>query len=100
MTEAIIDEFVHRLIAAMDLQKPKKLTETLWNAEQVAEWFGLSRVTVDTRVITRPDFPKALRPVDSKQSQRRWFASDVVEWARTNTGVTPIARPGRKRKAA
>lgn len=93
-----IDHLIERLVVALDQRKPKKLNETLWNVDQIADWLGLSKVSVETRVVTRPDFPKALRPVDSKQAQRRWFASDVHEWARTNTGVIPIPRPGRKRK--
>jgi hypothetical protein len=91
-----LEQIVERLIAAFEKQKPKRLEETLWSVEQVADWFGLSKVTVEARVVTRPDFPAA-RPVDSKQAQRRWFASDVVEWARSKTGALPSARPGRKR---
>lgn len=94
-----LDGLIDRLVIALDQRKPKKLDETLWSVDQIAEWLGLSKVSVETRVVTRPDFPKALRPVDSKQAQRRWFASDVHEWARTNTGVIPKARPGRRRKS-
>ncbi|AXE91678.1 hypothetical protein CUJ90_04275 [Paraburkholderia terricola] len=85
-----------RLVAA--LEKPRKLEETLWSTEQIGEWLGLSKQTVELRVVTRQGFPAALRPVDSKQAQRRWFASDVLEWARMNKGVLPTPRPGRRRK--
>lgn len=87
-----------RLVAA--LEKPRKLEETLWSSEQIGKWLGLSKQTVELRVVTRPGFPAALRPVDSKQAQRRWFASDVLEWARMNKGVLPAPRPGRRRKNA
>jgi hypothetical protein len=85
-----------RLVAA--LEKPRKLEETLWSTEQIGEWLGLSKQTVEMRVVTRPGFPAALRPVDSKQAQRRWFASDVLHWARTNKGILPSPRVGRRRK--
>ncbi|MFM2465178.1 hypothetical protein P0D87_16160 [Paraburkholderia sp. RL17-368-BIF-A] len=89
---------VERLVAA--LEKPKKLDETLWSTEQIAQWLGLSKQTVELRVVTRPGFPAPLRPVDSKKAQRRWFASDVLEWARSNKGTLPASRPGRRRKGA
>lgn len=87
---------LERLAAALD--KPKSLAETLWSSEQIAEWFGLSKVTVEARVVTRKGFPAAIRPVESKQAQRRWFASDVVEWARSNRGALPVGKPGARRK--
>jgi len=89
---------VERLVAA--LEKPKRLDETLWSTEQIAQWLGLSKQTVELRVVTRPGFPAALRPVDSKQAQRRWFAGDVLEWARSNKGILPAPRPGRRRRGA
>lgn len=95
-----IDQLADRIVAALEQRKPKPLEETLWTVEQIAEWLSLSKVTVEIRVVSRQDFPAALRPVDSKQAQRRWFASDVVEWARHNTGTAPVGRPGRRRKEA
>lgn len=103
MSEHIIDpvadlvSHISRLVAA--LEKPKKLDETLWSTEQISQWLGLSKHTVELRVVSRSDFPASLRPVESKQSQRRWFASDVLEWARRNKGTIPASRPGRKRRA-
>ncbi len=87
---------LRRLVAA--LEQPKKLEETLWSTEQIAKWFGLSKATVELRVVTRPDFPPGVRPVDSAQAQRRWFASDIVDWARRNRGHLPTPRKGRPRK--
>ncbi|WP_249173502.1 hypothetical protein [Burkholderia dolosa] len=87
---------LRRLVAA--LEQPKKLDETLWSTEQIASWLGLSKSTVELRVVTRTDFPACIRPVESKQAQRRWFASDVLEWARRNRGTLPTPRLGRHRK--
>lgn len=95
---ALVIARLDRLIAA--IEKPQfKPEETLWNSDQVAEWLGLSKPTVESRVISRQDFPSALRPVDSKQAQRRWFASDVMQWARSTAGTIPPSRVGRRRKA-
>lgn len=93
-----------RLVGRLDrlieiLERPQlKPEETLWSSEQIASWLGLSKQTVELRVVTRPGFPAALRPVDSKQAQRRWFASDVMKWARSTAGTIPASRPGRRRK--
>lgn len=87
-----------RLVHA--LEKPKKPEETLWSVDQIAQWLGLSKQSVELRVVTRPDFPAGLRPVDTRQAQRRWFASDVMEWARRSKGTLPAPRPGRRRKEA
>lgn len=95
-----IETLIDVLVTALEQLKPKKLEETLWDVEQIAQWLGLSKITVEARVVTRPGFPAAFRPVDSKKAQRRWFASDVHEWARMHTGVIPTARLGRKRRTA
>ncbi|WP_282509650.1 hypothetical protein [Burkholderia cepacia] len=87
---------LRRLVAA--LEQPKRLDETLWSTEQIAKWLGLSKATVELRVVSRKDFPAGIRPVESQQAQRRWFASDVLEWARCNRGTLPTPRPGRRRK--
>jgi predicted DNA-binding transcriptional regulator AlpA len=88
---------LRRLVAA--LERPQKLAETLWSTDQIASWLGLSKATVELRVVSRRDFPAGLRPVESKQAQRRWFASDVLEWARRNRGTLPAPRPGRRRNS-
>ena len=93
-----IEALVERIVEALERRKPRKLEETLWSVEQIAGWLSLSKVTVELRVVTRPGFPAPIRPVDTKQAQRRWFASDVVEWARGNQGSIPTSRPGRRRK--
>ncbi|MDR5777370.1 MULTISPECIES: hypothetical protein [unclassified Caballeronia] len=96
-TETIEENLIERLVAALENRRP--LSETLWSVDQIAQWLGLSKTTVEMRVVTRPGFPSSFRPVDSKQAQRRWFASDVLEWARSNKGVIPAGRPGRRRRA-
>jgi hypothetical protein len=90
-------EMFERFISALENRRP--FSETLWSSDQIAQWLGLSKVTVEMRVVTRPGFPAAFRPVNSKQAQRRWFANEVLEWARSNRGVIPAGKPGRRRRA-
>ena len=73
--------------------------DALWNSQQIADWLGLSKVSVELRVVSRDNFPKPLRAVDTKQAQRRWFRSDVIEWGRANAGSVPAPRRGRPRKS-
>ncbi|MBB2930989.1 hypothetical protein [Paraburkholderia silvatlantica] len=89
-------ERIDQLINTIEKQRFKP-EETLWSSEQIACWLGLSKKTVETRVITRPGFPAALRPVESMQAHRRWFAGDVLDWARKNKGTLPAPRSGRRR---
>ncbi|MFM0061384.1 hypothetical protein PQR64_37895 [Paraburkholderia phytofirmans] len=97
--EASLVALVGRIDKLINALESPKAEETLWSVEQIAQWLGLSKSTVELRVVTRPGFPSALRPVDSKQAQRRWFASDVMQWARSTAGTIPASRPGRRRKA-
>lgn len=88
---------IDRLVKA--LEKPQSPEETLWDMDQIAEWLGLSKRTVETKVVTRADFPKGFRPVDNAQAQghRRWFAASVIEWARQSSDTLPVRR-GRPRQ--
>jgi hypothetical protein len=97
----VLTHLLEKMDAVLDeLRKPPlPLEHALWSSDQIAAWLGLSKQTVEVRVVTRKDFPAALRPVETKQAQRRWFASDVMKWARSTAGSLPGARPGRRRKS-
>lgn len=88
---------IDRLVAALE-RKNTDLESTLWSIGDLADWFGLSQATIESRVVTRKSFPAAVRPVATTHAQRRWFASDVVAWARNNRGALPVPRPGRRRQ--
>jgi len=67
--------------------------DELWTSEDVAAWLKLSLVTVERRVVTRPDFPAALQPCQTgKRAARRWFAADVKRWARQHRSQLPQPR--------
>lgn len=57
----------------------------LWNASDVARYLRLSTSSVQSRVITRRDFPRAvLIPTDTGMGGRRWYAKEVKEWMKDN----------------
>lgn len=99
MTLEQYEELLRRIDRVIELLDRKhEAKDALWDVRGIADWLGLSKVTVEARVVSRPDFPQAVRPVDSKQAQRRWFVADVIEWARDHRGSAPSGRRGRTRK--
>lgn len=72
----------------------------LWDTEAVASWLGLSVDTVSRQVITRAGFPTPIKPTNSAQSQKRWFAGEVIDWARRNRGSNLPRGRGRPRTRA
>lgn len=73
------------------------LEERLWGIEAIAEWLDLSVDTVSRHVVTRAGFPQPVQAVAGSLTRRRWFAGEVVRWARQNRGKLPVRRVGRKR---
>lgn len=71
----------------------------LWDVDTIGEWMGLSADTVSKNVVTRPAFPVPIQPTASRHAQKRWFAGEVIAWARQNRGVLPKGR-GRPRAVA
>ncbi len=84
---------VDRLVRSMAVQDAPKL----WSMDDIASWMGLSIHTVRLRIVTQPDFPPPLIPSgDGVKSQKRWFADDVVGWARRQAAGAATAS-GRSR---
>jgi hypothetical protein len=71
--------------------------DQLWDVEQIAVWMKLSVDTIARSVVTRSDFPKPLQPVGTIYAQKRWFAGEIIKWAREHRAILPIPRPGRRR---
>lgn len=80
------------------LSRPKVMPEDeLWTAEDIASYIKLAADTTERRVVTRPDFPAPLQPcLTGKRATKRWFAGEVITWARQNRSKLPTPRPGRK----
>jgi len=88
---AVLNELVAHL-----KKPPIPADDILWTFSEIADYLKLSTFTVETKVVVRPDFPKALQPcLGSPRGQKRWFARDVMDWARKNSGNIPRGRPRR-----
>ncbi len=75
------------------------LDDRLWDTGAIAEWLNLSVDTVTRAVVTRPGFPQPVQAVSGALARRRWFAGEVVRWARQNRGRLPVRRGARRRQA-
>lgn len=78
-----------KLISVMEL----KAAPSIWGHQNIANWLQLSLSTTERHVVTRQDFPTAIHPTGADNGMKRYFADDVIQWARLNKGTLP------KRKA-
>jgi hypothetical protein len=101
MTMQLLETLLPRLEALVrDLEGQQlPVEDRLWDAAAIAEWLNLSVDTVSRSVVTRPGFPPPVQPVPGPLARRRWFAGEVIRWARQNRGRLPARRAGRPRKA-
>ena len=58
---------------------------TLWTAKEIADWMQYKPEHVRKNIVTLPDFPRAFNPSGKLHGVKRWFADDVVDWARKKT---------------
>ena len=57
----------------------------IWTVDDIANYVRLSRSSVQSRIICRKDFPRAIRiPTDSGMGGRRWYSKEVKHWASRN----------------
>lgn len=82
----------------VQLQAPRVIpADELWTADDIASYLKLAVDTTERRVVTRPDFPVPLQPcLTGKRAAKRWFAGEVIEWARKNRSRLPAPRPGKR----
>lgn len=60
-------------------------TGELWNVDDMARYMRLSKSSVQSRVICRRDFPRAIRiPTDNGMGGRRWYVEEVKAWVARN----------------
>jgi hypothetical protein len=69
----------------------------LWGIEQIAAWMKLSIDTITRFVITRSDFPIPVQPVGTQSARKRWFAGEVLRWAKQHRTTIAKPRAGRRR---
>jgi len=87
MTDLIIDAL--KTIARQVQDNSVPVEDQMWTAEQIGNYMKLSAFTVSQKVVTRPGFPAPCLPTGST---KRWFAGEVIQWAKLNRGKLPIGR--------
>lgn len=69
------------------------LEDRLWTAQDIGDYMQLSEFTISRKVASQPNFPDPIKPTGSS---RRWFAGEVIEWARVNRARMPQGRNRRR----
>ena len=78
--EKLLIEILHELKAQTAANDDR-----LWNANDIARYMNLSTSSVQSRVIARRDFPRAVRiPTDKGLGGRRWYPDEVKTWVKRN----------------
>jgi len=68
-----------------ELKAQNASVSELWNANDIARYMRLSRSSIQSRIILRRDFPRAIRiPTSGTGGGRRWYAKEVKEWLSRN----------------
>lgn len=74
-----------------ELKAQNVASNDLWSASDIARYMRLSTSSIQSRVICRKDFPRAVRiPTDSGMGGRRWYAKEVQNWVSKNR--EPLSR--------
>lgn len=74
--EQLLEEILERV---KNLEN--QTSEKLWTSSDIANYLQLSKGSVESRVLYKPGFPKAMSFGESKQRTRRWSSWAVKEWA-------------------
>lgn len=66
-------QLLRQILQALENQsKPK-----LWKIEDVANYFGMSRATVEQKIISCDGFPK---PFSVNNTHPRWIPEEIIKW--------------------
>ncbi|MGO2705717.1 MAG: hypothetical protein ACTIBJ_14845 [Pseudomonas helleri] len=81
-----------------ELRAPKvSIDDELWTSDDIAQYLKLAQYTVERRIVVQPGFPLAFQPcATGAKAVKRWFAGEVIKWARQNRAKLPVPRPARK----
>lgn len=59
----------------------------MWSAGDIAAYMGLSKSTVQQRIICKPDFPRSVKiPTGDRFTNRRWYPQEVKNWIKRHQG--------------
>lgn len=73
------------------------IQDRLWTSKDIAEYMSLADFTVLQKVVVQPTFPTPTQPTGAA---KRWFAGEVILWARQNRSKLPTGRGRSVKKAA
>ncbi|MBI6845247.1 hypothetical protein YA0016_26400 [Pseudomonas syringae] len=71
------------------------IDDELWAFDDIAQYLKLSQYTVERRVVVQSGFPNAFQPCATgkgSKAVKRWFAGEVIKWARQNRAKLPSQR--------
>jgi hypothetical protein len=82
----------------IELRGPKvSIDDELWTTHDIAQYLKLAQYTVERRVVAQPGFPAAFQPcATGSKAVKRWFAGEVIKWARQNRARLPTSRTSKK----
>lgn len=68
-----------------EIKTKNAIASELWDAKDIAYYMRLSRSSIQSRILTRIDFPRALViPTSGSGGGRRWYSKEVREWLGKN----------------
>ncbi|VVN71267.1 hypothetical protein PS689_00439 [Pseudomonas fluorescens] len=95
-----VDLLVTLRALVTELRAPRvSIDDELWTFDDIAQYLKLSKYTVERRVVIQPGFPEPVQPCATgkgSKAVKRWFAGEVIKWARQNRAKLPVARSTRK----
>lgn len=78
-----VEKILLEILNELKAQSAEK--SDLWAASDIARYMRLSTSSIQSRVICRKDFPRAVRiPTDNGMGGRRWYAKEVKDWVARN----------------
>lgn len=83
LTPQDLDNLAHAV--AQRISKQNVTDETIWCAADCADYLGVSRRHFADRISNHHSFPAAIKlPSDTGKNQhRRWYAKEVIAWAKS-----------------
>ena len=71
------------LTAILEELKSAKVPNRLWSVSDIAAYLNRSKITIQQRIVCKPDFPKAVRiPTQTGKVGPLWYQSEVKDYIR------------------
>ena len=78
-----MEKLLLEILNELKAQQSERLE--VWATDDIARYMRLSRSSVQSRILCRKDFPRAVRiPTESGMGGRRWYAKEVKCWLSRN----------------